>query len=37
MLEDNEALRDKFDYNSDIFNLIPGRSYLLSGQHSLLF
>lgn len=35
MIEDNEALRDKFHCNSDIFNLIPVRYSLLSGQDSL--
>lgn len=37
MIEDNEAIRDKFVCNSNIFNLIPGGYYLLSGQDSLLF
>lgn len=31
MIDDNEPLRDKFDCNSDVFNVVPGGYYLLFG------
>lgn len=37
MIDDNEALRDKFDWNSDIFNVVPGGYYLLFGPRKSPF